>query len=202
MADSSARPRRPEIQGTPSLEPVRDRLLASASRLFYSDGIRAVGIDRILEDAGAAKASLYAHFASKDELVAAYLEAHAELARESLRASLRCAGTDPRARLLALFDGSIAMAAQDGFRGCPFQIAAAEITDSGHPGSRVIRLQLDWVRNLITSLVREKLPDAPPELATAICTLYNGALTQASMCAAGDALVGARWAVEQLIPQA
>src|SRR6476620_12221056 len=81
----------------------RDRLLAAADELFYEHGVHTVGIDRIIERAGVAKASLYSTFGSKDELVRAYLEARHEARRARLAAEIE-RHDDPRARLLALFD--------------------------------------------------------------------------------------------------
>src|SRR6476469_5025524 len=81
----------------------RERLLAAADELFYEQGIHTVGIDRIIERAGVAKASLYSTFGSKDELVRAYLEARDESRRARVQ-SVVDRQTDPKARLLAVFD--------------------------------------------------------------------------------------------------
>src|SRR5262245_13853444 len=81
---------------------VRDRLLDAADRLFYAEGVRAVGIDRVLEEANAAKASLYSHFGCKDELVAAYVARRSAMARESIETYV--AAVPPRARARRFFD--------------------------------------------------------------------------------------------------
>ncbi len=179
---------------------VRDRLLDAADRLFYAEGIRAVGIDRILDEAGAAKASLYAHFSSKDELVAAYLDARSTVIRGIIEEGLERAGPDPRARLLALFDGASATMSADGFRGCPFQTAAAEINDAAHPGHAVTVRERRWMQQLIATLVQQIAPSASPDLARAVGALYEGAAAQASLGTAVSALASARWAVTQLLP--
>ena len=180
---------------------VRDRLLDAAGRLFYAEGIRAVGIDRILDEAGAAKASLYSHFSSKDELVAAYLDSRAKDTRGIIESGLERAGRDPRARLLALFDGAIAMTGEDGFRGCPFQRAAAELNDAAHPGHAITVRERLWTQQVITTLVQQIAPEASPDLARAIAALYEGAVVQASLGTAAAALASARWAVARLLPQ-
>src|ERR1700761_7130415 len=89
----------------------RERLLAAANELFYNEGVHTVGIDRIIEQAGVAKASLYNTFGSKDELVRAYLEGrHASMARRLTRAA---DGYDtPRERLLAVFEAQAELAAR------------------------------------------------------------------------------------------
>src|SRR3978361_306551 len=113
-----------------SLKPsARAPLLAAADELFYSEGVHTVGIDRVIERAGVAKASLYSTFGSKDELVRAYLEAR----DESRRLRVQAAGdrhTDPKARLLAVFDSLAKAVALPGFRGCAFANASAE-SDAG-----------------------------------------------------------------------
>ena len=88
------------------------------------------------------------------------------------------------------------------FRGCPFQIAAAELPDANHPGSRVMREHRAWMRQLIEDLVRRIAPDAPRELSSAITALYDGAASQVPIGTGRDAMAGARWAAEQLLPSA
>src|SRR5579875_3011870 len=116
----------------------RERLVDVASRLFYAEGIRAVGVDRVIAEAGVAKATLYAHFASKDELVAAYLE------RQSAWWAAAVDGrADPRggllARVLTPFDVLAERAASPGYRGCPFINAAAEFPGSGPVADQISR---------------------------------------------------------------
>src|ERR1051325_6302535 len=103
----------------------RERLLASASELFYAEGIHTVGIDRIIEHAGVAKASLYSTFGSKDELIWAYLEERHATRRERILAQIETHDS-PRARLLAVFDYLAASIADPGYHGCAFINASAE----------------------------------------------------------------------------
>src|ERR1700712_1765696 len=103
-----------KVEGT-----VRDRLPAPADELFYAEGVHTVGIDRIIERAGVAKASLYSTFGSKDELVRAYLEGRHKIRRERLLTGLERFDT-PRDRLLGVFDVLSELAARPGFRGCAF----------------------------------------------------------------------------------
>src|SRR3954467_1986168 len=81
----------------------RDRLLAAADELFYAEGVHTVGIDRIIEHAGVAKASLYSTFGSKDELVRAYLQGRHQARRDRITATLAPLAT-PREKLLGVFD--------------------------------------------------------------------------------------------------
>ncbi len=110
---------------------VRDRLLDAADRLFYQEGVQAVGIDRVLAEAGAAKASLYAHFRSKDELIAAYIERRILATREQLLAFVAAVPADKRA--LRLFDFVVDWVESPGFRGCPLQHIVGEVHDDAHP---------------------------------------------------------------------
>src|SRR3954469_8548888 len=97
----------------------RERLLAAADELFYAEGVHTVGIDRIIERAGVAKASLYSSFGSKEELVRAYLENRHEIRRNRLLAGLE-RFDNPRDRLLGVFDVLAELTATPGFRGCAF----------------------------------------------------------------------------------
>src|ERR1700694_3618540 len=97
----------------------RERLLAAADELFYAEGVHVVGIDRILERAGVAKASLYSIFGSKDELVRAYLERHFR-GRQRRIASILAAYDTPRERLLGVFTEVEELLAGSQFRGCKF----------------------------------------------------------------------------------
>ena len=114
---------------------VRDRLLDAADRLFYREGVRAVGIDRVLAEADAAKASLYQHFGCKDQLVASYLERKTMDARASIEAYL--ADIPPSRRALKFFDWVVEWAESKDFRGCPLQHTVRELTDAAHPARAI-----------------------------------------------------------------
>ena len=112
----------------------RERLLAAANELFYNEGVHTVGIDRVIEQAGVAKASLYNTFGSKDELVRAYLETrHTSVTQRIMQAVDRY--HTPRERLLAVFEGQGELFAQPDYRGCAFARASAE----SHPGDPELR---------------------------------------------------------------
>jgi AcrR family transcriptional regulator len=115
----------------------RDRILAAANELFYWQGIRAIGIDTVIEKAGVAKMSLYRAFPSKDDLVAAYLE---DLNRRYWiwwdEVTGRHPG-DPRAQLLAVFQALGKFTRGPAYRGCAFINAAVEFHDRSHPGHAV-----------------------------------------------------------------
>src|SRR6186713_216247 len=95
--------------------PARERLLAAADELFYAEGVHSVGIDRVIEHAGVAKASLYNTFGSKDELIRAYLAARHEARKERIQQRLAGMAT-PKEKILAVFDDQCEVARKKGFR--------------------------------------------------------------------------------------
>ncbi len=111
----------------------RQRLLETARELFYQEGIRAIGVDTIVERSGVGKATLYRHFPTKDALIAAYLaeedRAHQQWFEEIVAAS----EYSPKEQLLAWFEACDQRLKEPGFRGCPFLNAMAEIAETEHP---------------------------------------------------------------------
>src|SRR3954470_1552128 len=103
----------------------RERLLDAADRLFYSEGVHTVGIDRLIDEAGVAKGSLFYNFSGKDELVAAYLDGRDQRRRERI-ARHQEGLEDPVEKLLAIFDALQEAVASPGYNGCPFANASAE----------------------------------------------------------------------------
>ena len=153
--------------------PARDRLLAAADELFYEEGVHTVGIDRVIEKAGVAKATLYSAFGSKDALVRAYLTGRHERRKERITTRLATCD-DPRERLLAVFDLLGETLAQPGFHGCAFVNASAE---SG-PGSGAEQATVEyraWTRELFTGLARDAGAPDPAALAHQLQLLYDGA---------------------------
>ncbi|MCB2126326.1 MAG: TetR/AcrR family transcriptional regulator [Rhodobacteraceae bacterium] len=110
-----------------SAPPARERILSTAGPLFYREGFRAVGVDRVIAEAGVAKATFYKHFPSKDDLIVAWVKR-----AEALTAAAAPQDDGPRP-LLAYAEAMIALAAADGCLGCTFQVTAAEFSDPGHP---------------------------------------------------------------------
>src|SRR5258707_9403962 len=104
----------------------RERLLDAADELFYYGGVQTVGIDRIIEHAGVAKASLYNTFGSKEELVRAYLKARHAQTRERMARELQARFRTPRERLVGAFEIQGLAFTEPDFRGCAFVSASAE----------------------------------------------------------------------------
>ena len=178
---------------------VGERILSTATDLFYREGVRAVGIQRVIDEAGIAKASLYAHYPSKDDLVAACLARHAATARAGIEARLARPGLDPRARLLALFDYQVESIAGADFRGCPFLNVNSEIAESAHPAKRVIAAQRAWLHDLIAGLVADAGATSPHQLAGTLVVLFDGSSASSTIDADPAAARHARWAAAQLL---
>jgi AcrR family transcriptional regulator len=155
-----------------SRAPVLDRLLDTATRLFYAEGIRAVGIDRVLAESGVAKSSMYVHFRTKEDLVVAYLRAHSTWFREHLTDYLRERGVGGDEAVLAVFDFMDFGFSDPEFRGCAFVNAAVEYP--AHPG---IRATVADHRGWLADLFAELLADRPASgaIAAALLQLSTGA---------------------------
>ena len=162
-------------ESTERLTPAAERVLSTVSRLFYEEGIRAVGVDTIAEEADVSKITIYNNFGSKDELVAAYLRRRDErwravLARDTDRY------TDPVERLLAAFDAyGDYLFDEEGYRGCAFINAAAEIPDDDHPARPVIREHKDGTRKYLADLAAEAGFEDPEALSERLLILLEGA---------------------------
>ena len=175
---------------------VRERLLDAADRLFYQEGVLAVGIDRVLAEADAAKASLYQHFGCKDQLVAAYLERRTEFARAHIEAYL--ADTPPSQRALRFFDWVVEWAESKDFRGCPFHHAVAELTDPAHPARAVTRSQREWFTKRLLEWTKAAGVKDAPAMARALVVLFDGAVAGAEIDGPQRAR-DARWIAKQLL---
>jgi AcrR family transcriptional regulator len=185
---------------TPRRASARDRLLAAADELFYAEGVHTVGIDRIIERAGVAKASLYSCFGSKDELIRAYLEGRHEIRRSRLLAGLE-RHEEPRDRLIGIFDVLADMASANGFRGCAFYNASAESAPGGVV-DEVTTANRAWTRGLFTELSRDAGAHDPITLAEQLMVLYDGATAGARMDRRAAAAVTARGIAVALIDAA
>jgi len=177
--------RAPTIGRTEGIPP-RERILAVAADLFYRHGIRAVGVEAIAEAAGTNKMTLYRHFASKDELVAEYLQCLAEKASGSWdKLAARHAG-DPRAQLRAWLEDMASHVDSGDQRGCALANAAVELPEKDHPARRVIEAFKTAQRNRITQLCAAADLAQPELLADELFLLLEGArVTAQSMGRAG-----------------
>lgn len=154
-----------------------ERILETATELFYQRGIRAVGVDEIVRQAGATKPSLYHRFGSKDDLVAACLGRIAEKARAELDARIAGAGDDPLAQLRALVGYCADRVADPEFRGSPMSNTAVEFPDHDHPARAVVVASKVELRERVLAMTRRLATNDPEEMAAGIILLIEGAFS-------------------------
>jgi AcrR family transcriptional regulator len=178
----------------------RERLLEAADELFYGEGVQTVGIDRVIEHAGVAKASLYNTFGSKEGLVCAYLELRFVRRRDRIARALTRFRT-PREQLLGVFDALGEAFTEPQYNGCPFARATSETAENS-----AIRKVADdyraWVRGLFAGLAAASGYADPETLARQLLLLYDGAGQSARMDRDPSAATTARAAAAALLDAA
>src|SRR6185437_9614653 len=157
----------------------RERILATAMDLFYREGIRAVGIDTIIDRSGVAKMSLYRHFASKDELVVAFLEEADRLYWQRWDRAMAEHPGAPRQQLASFFAMLARRLASPHYRGCPFINTASEFPDRDHPARAVCLAHKRRLRAELLRLSRGMGARDPDLLACQLLLLVEGAYSAA-----------------------
>jgi AcrR family transcriptional regulator len=176
----------------------RDRILDVADRLFYERGIHAVGVDAIVAESGTAKTTLYSHFRSKDELVAAYLSRRCERWREHLDTELAAHGGPASERILYVFDVLGTWFAEPTYRGCPFINAMAEFSGD-HPAAIATREHRQGLLRIFAQLGAEAGTPAPDSLAAHLLMLYDAAMVTAYIDGNPAAALTAKAAANDLL---
>lgn len=157
----------------------RERLLDTARRLFYSEGIHTVPVDRLVTEANVTRATFYRHFPAKEDLVVAYLRA----TDADLRTAVGqvTAQDDPQRNIAALLDLIGHTTNAPGFRGCHFINAAAEYPEAGHP----VRVAIDdhrvWFQETVTDLAARIGHPDPVYAGQVLVLLHDGALAAAQL---------------------
>ncbi|MDE5464709.1 AcrR family transcriptional regulator [Bradyrhizobium sp. RT6a] len=153
----------------------RERILATASELFYREGIRAIGVDTVVERSGVSKTSLYRLFESKDALIAAFAAEQDRLFWAWWdRIEDQHAG-DPRAILEALLSGIAKRITHPAYRGCPFLNLATEFPDDNHPGRVIARRNKEEMRTRLAAVLGKLGVGDPNRTASQIALIINGA---------------------------
>jgi AcrR family transcriptional regulator len=156
--------------------PAKLRILLTADELFYDEGIRSVGVDRLIAESNVTKATFYKHYGSKDRVIAAYIGyRHRRVAANFAdRLAARPAAADA---LLATRDAVLEQIAAPGFRGCPFINAAAEFSDPEHPVRVAVRAHRDWYAEVIEGLTRSLGHPMPGDAADELVLARDGAMS-------------------------
>lgn len=171
-----------------SAEGVRERVLATASALFYEHGVRAVGVDLVIERAGVAKASLYRHFRTKDDLVAAYLEREDHDFWGTWDAVRAEHPDDPADELAAHMSWIGERIGRPRYRGCPQINVAAEFADNDHPARQVAVTHKRELRRRLTDIAARLGVSHPKRLGGQLTVLVNGAFVSASIIEPDEAV--------------
>jgi AcrR family transcriptional regulator len=168
----------------------RERILETAYELFSRHGTRAIGVDRIIAESGVAKMTLYRNFASKDELILAFLERRRERwTRAWLQAMVETQGTTPAERLVAIFDVFGEWFLREDFEGCSFINVMLEVEDREHPVRQASVQELSNIREFIGALAEQAGIDESDHFARQWHILMKGCIVAA---AEGDAQAAAR----------
>ena len=180
---------------------VRDRILDVASRLFYDQGYNLTGINQIIEEADIARGSLYNHFASKTDLLVAYLWQYQENLFAEIEAYLRPV-TDPKKKIPAFFDFRLLRQQKQSFKGCPFSKTSAEVSRHDDEVLEVVLAQKNGMKKIIRKLVeqsghRRVLSDEM--LTELIFTLQEGAIVTGTIYRNGDPMKNAKKVVMELL---
>jgi AcrR family transcriptional regulator len=176
----------------------RQRILDTAFRLFYAHGIRAVGVDRIIAESGAAKATFYKYFPAKDDLVVAYLDTVDGIWSQQLHEAAEAAGTAPADQLVGMFDALGSACRRDGYRGCAFINAAAE-SEPGTPVHDRTLTHKTAVRGWVRGLAADAGAADPDLLARSLTLLLDGGLASGSVDGLPDAPAAAKEAALALV---
>ncbi|BCH22008.1 TetR family transcriptional regulator [Mesorhizobium sp. L-8-10] len=167
---------------------VRERILETASSLFYQRGVRAVGVDLVVEEAGVAKTSLYRHFGTKDDLVAAFLAREDEDFWGTWDRVAQIHKDDARAELDAQLEWIGERVGRPNYRGCPQINVAAEFPEADHPARKVAAAHKREMRSRLKGIAERLGTDRPDELAGQLALLVNGAFVSSQMLEAGEAV--------------
>jgi AcrR family transcriptional regulator len=170
----------------------RQRILETADRLFYLEGIRAVGIDRIVAEAGVAKMTLYSHFPSKDDLILAVLWKREEAVEEFFKMAMSRRANRSKGRLRAFFAALKELFESPGFRGCPFINATVELADPAHPGAKFVQEHKRRFGEFLRRLIEEAVGEEAVRVAPAVAMLVDGAAVTAVIQGSPDAADVAR----------
>lgn len=180
-------PSKTAAAGRPASKPplAADRIRKTAREMFYRDGIRAVGVDAIVSEAGVTKPSLYRSFSSKDELAAAYLRDYDAEFWARFDAACEAHPVDPRAQVLEYLSGLGERAVQNGYRGCGLTNAAVEYPEAGHPARAVAVEHKVELRRRLAAMAAEMGAADPQALGDGLLLLFEGAFVSSQLFGEG-----------------
>lgn len=179
----------------------RQRIVETAERLFYAEGVRAVGIDRIIAESEVAKMTLYNHFSSKDELILAVLQYREEKFGGMFEKWMQRHAKKGLGRLEAFFAALKDWFKSPGFRGCAFINASVELADAQHAASQFAAQHKERFYKMLTEIISDTSGAKAASAAPAIALLVEGAIVTAVMEQSAKPADVARDAASMLISQ-
>lgn len=186
------------VQPQTRRRPGRDRLLAAMDRLFYRDGFSSAVVDRLIDEAGVARGTLYKNFRTRDELIDAYLSSRHERTLAELE-RISTGGGALQEQVDAVFDYLASLTRDDVFRGCAFVVAAAELPDEGRPATRWARVHKSAAFDIFRRMFESHGLSDPASLAEQLSILYDGALVTSYVRPDSDAVECARVMAHRLL---
>lgn len=156
--------------------PAKGRILETASVLFYEDGIRNVGVDKIIAASSVTKATFYKHYRAKDNLIVEYISGRHRASRAELE-RIVAGSTSPEEAVRSLMAAVAAEISSPGFRGCAFINAAAEFPEAEHPVRRVVTQHREWYVDTLADLLRQLGHPVPGDAADELMLARDGALS-------------------------
>jgi AcrR family transcriptional regulator len=183
---------------TPRSPSPRDRLLETASRLFYAEGIHAIGVDRLVSEAGVTRATFYRHFPGKQDLVVAYIEARDAEARAQFAAAASRM-QDPVRLLHTVVVVISETVCGRGFRGCPFINAAAEFPDPEEAVHQAVQAHRAWFHGTLLELLTAAGHPDPVSAARRLVMLRDGAMVGGYLGDHQEVVASLATAVDELL---
>jgi AcrR family transcriptional regulator len=157
----------------------RERLMDAAGELFYKEGLHAITAERVAEEAGLTKPTIYNLFGSKDALVMETLERRAEQIRQDIERRI-AQFDDPGRKLLEVLEAHADMLTSEGFHGCPLIIAAVQAPDSAQARA-LARKHKDWLHGLLAQLAKRAKHRSPDVLASSLLLILEGAAAMSAV---------------------
>lgn len=156
--------------------PAKLRILETANELFYDDGIRTVGVDRLISASSVTKATFYKHYGSKDRLIGEYVGYRHRIAVDGI-AAMSAEHADPEQLLRAILAATISEISRSGFRGCPFINAAAEFPEPGNPVRQAVEQHREWYLDVLEQVLRDLKHPMSGDAADDLVLARDGAMT-------------------------
>lgn len=178
---------------------LQEHILQTASQLFYSQGIKATGVDAIVKAAGTTKMSLYKYFPSKDDLVRAHLCRSRDVLLDQIRNGIQRRADNPKQQLLAIFEVFEDLLDTPDFRGCPFINAAAEFAAENNPVQQLAAEFYAQFHSLLADLAKQAGILSPGKLASQLVILIAGTIVNAQIQGHAEAMHHAHTAAQILI---